>query len=224
MQVSVVMKPTRRKRYTRILAPLVGIIEERKGMTINNNKNIAIFLDRDGTIIEDNGHLSDLSEIVFFQKAFEALLRLRKYFLLFIVTNQPGVARGLISREDVNYINSGIVKRFIKAGIEFTDIYVCPHERSNNCDCIKPKPYFLQKAAKDYHIDLQRSFVVGDHPCDVQLAKNVGARGIFVLTGHGHKHVAELPEDTEIASGIMEAAGKIISYHLEATVSGSEIA
>jgi len=187
------------------------------------NKKVAIFLDRDGTIIEDNGHLSDLSEVVFFQKAFEALLRLRKYFLLFIVTNQPGVASGLISREDVNYINSGIVKRFTQAGIEIADIYVCPHERSNNCDCIKPKPYFLQKAAKDYHIDLQQSFVVGDHPCDVQLAKNAGARGIYVLTGHGRKHVAELPEDTEIASGIMGAAEKIISYRLEATASGSEI-
>jgi len=191
-------------------------------MTIDNNKNAAIFLDRDGTIIEDNGHLSDLSKVVFFEETVEALLCLSKHFLLFIVTNQPGVAKGLISREDVNYINSGIVKRFTKAGIEIIDIYVCPHERSNNCDCIKPKPYFLQKAAKDYHIDLQQSFVVGDHPCDVQLAKNVGARGIFVLTGHGSKHVAELTEDAEIVSGIMEAAERIISYRLDTKALRSE--
>ena len=188
---------------------------ERKGMTIDNNKNGAIFLDRDGTLIEDNGHLCDLSKVVFFQETFDALHRLQQHFLLFIVTNQPGVARGLISREDVNHINSEIVKTFTEAGIEIADIYVCPHERSNNCDCIKPKPYFLQKAAQDYHIDLQRSFVVGDHPCDVQLAKNVGARGIYVLTGHGSKHVDELPEDAEIVSGIMEAAERIISYHLD---------
>ena len=191
---------------------------ERKGMTIDNNKKGAVFLDRDGTIIEDNGHLSDLSKVVFFGETVEALLRLSKHFLLFIVTNQPGVARGLISREDVNHINSGIVTRFTGAGIEITDIYVCPHERSNNCDCIKPKPHFLEKAAKDYHIDLQQSFVVGDHPCDVQLAKSVGARGIFVLTGHGSKHVTELPEDAEIVSGIMEAAERIISYHLDTKV------
>ncbi len=184
-------------------------------MDIGSNKNGAVFLDRDGTIIEDNGHLSDLSKVVFFEETVEALLRLSKHFLLFIVTNQPGVARGLISREDVNYINSEIVKRFTKAGIEIMDIYVCPHERSNNCDCIKPKPYFLEQAAKDYNIDLQRSFMVGDHPCDVQLAKNVGARGIFVLTGHGSKHVAELPEGDEIVSGIMEAAERIISYRLD---------
>ena len=184
---------------------------ERKGMTtIDSNKNGAVFLDRDGTIIEDNGHLCDLSKVVFFKETFGALHQLQQHFLLFIVTNQPGVAKGLISREDVNYINSEVIKRFTKAGIEITDIYVCPHERSNNCECIKPNPYFLQKAAKDYHIDLQQSFVVGDHPCDVQLAKNVGARGIYVLTGHGSKHVAELPEDTEITSGIMEAAERII--------------
>jgi len=196
---------------------------ERKGMTIYSNKNCAIFLDRDGTIIEDNGHLSDLSKVVFFEETVEALLRLSKHFLLFIVTNQPGVARGLISREDVNYINSGIVNRFTKAGIEIIDVYICPHDRSDNCECIKPNPYFLQKAAKDYHIDLQRSFVVGDHPCDIQLAKNVGARGIFVLTGHGSKHVTELPEDTGIVSGIMEAAERIISYHLDTKALRTEI-
>ena len=65
--------------------------------------------------------------------------------------------------------------------------------------------------------------MVGDHPCDIQLAKNAGARSIYVLTGHGSKHVAELPEDTEIASGIMKAAERIISYHIGATVSRSGI-
>ncbi len=87
-------------------------------MDIGSNKNCAVFLDRDGTIIEDNGHLSGLSKVVFFEETVEALMRLSKHFLLFIVTNQSGVARGLISREDVNYINSVIVKRFTKAGID----------------------------------------------------------------------------------------------------------
>ena len=129
---------------------------------------------------------------------------------------------GLISRGNVNHINSEIVKAFGEAGIEISDIYVCPHDRLDNCDCIKPNPYFLQKAAKDYHIDLQRSFVVGDHPCDVELATNVGARGIYVLTGHGRKHLAELPESTEVVSGILEAAKRILSYNLNAKVSRSE--
>jgi len=191
---------------------------------MSSNYQTAIFLDRDGTIIEDQGHLRDPSEVVFFTETFEALQKLQKYYQLFIVTNQSGIAKGVVSQNDVDRVNVHIATTLAEEGITITDMYICPHERLNNCDCIKPKPYFLQKAAKDYHIDLQQSFVVGDHPCDVQLAKNVGARGIFVLTGHGRKHVAELPENTEIASGIMEAAEKIISYHLEATVSGSEIA
>lgn len=179
-----------------------------------DKKNAAIFLDRDGTIIEDKGHLSKMSEVVFFQNSFEALLRLQMNYLFFIVTNQPGVSRGLISREDVNHVNAEIVKRFAQSGIEFTDIYVCPHDRSDNCDCIKPNPYFLRKAARDYRIDLQRSFVIGDHPHDIQLAENAGAQGIYLLTGHGREHLAELTEDVEIASGIMEAALKII-YKIE---------
>jgi D-glycero-D-manno-heptose 1,7-bisphosphate phosphatase len=193
-------------------------------VAMSNNKNAAVFLDRDGTIMEDRGYLSDVSEIVFFPETIEALHQLQKYFLLFIVTNQPGIARGIISCEEVNHINSEIVKKFTKAGIEISDIYVCPHDRSDNCECIKPKPYFLQKTASGYNIDLQRSFVVGDHPCDVQLAKNAGARGIYILTGHGSKHVTELPEDTEVVSGIMEATERIISCHLDATVSRSGIA
>jgi D-glycero-D-manno-heptose 1,7-bisphosphate phosphatase len=190
----------------------------REKVAIGNNTNAAVFLDRDGTIIEDRGYLSDVSQIVFFPETIESLRRLQKYFLLFMVTNQPGIARGIISREDVNHINSATAEKMTEAGIEIADIYVCPHDRSDNCECIKPNPYFLQKAARDYNINLQRSFVVGDHPCDVHLAKNTGARGIYVLTGHGSKHVADLPQDAEIVSGIEEAAERIISCHRDTKV------
>lgn len=181
---------------------------------MNNSRKAAVFLDRDGTIIEDRGYLRSSSDVIFFPETVEALLRLSKHFLLFIVTNQPGIAKGFISREDVNHVNSWVVKRLAKSGVIITDIYVCPHERSNNCECIKPNPYFLIKAAKDYIIDIQKSFVIGDHPYDIQLAKNAGAYGIYVLSGHGSKHAAELPVNTEIVSGIMDAAKGIISYHL----------
>ena len=191
---------------------------------MSSNYQAAIFLDRDGTIIEDRGHLHSPTEVFFYPGVVELLRQLQKHFLLYIVTNQSGVAKGIISYNDVDRVNVHIVTTLAEEGVAITDVYVCPHDHKDNCRCIKPKPHFLEKAAKDYHIDLQRSFVVGDHPCDVQLAKNIGARGIYVLTGHGRKHVAELPEDTEIASGIMEAAEKIISHHLEATASGSEIA
>jgi len=181
---------------------------------VNRSRNVAVFLDRDGTIIEDRGHLRDPSEVIFFTETFEALRELQKHFLLFIATNQSGIAKGLITREDVDCVNTHVVTALAEAGVQICDLYVCPHSRSEKCRCIKPKPYFLRKAAEHYGIDLSASFTVGDHPHDVQLAKNAGARGIYVLTGHGWKHLDELPKDTETASGMMEAADTITSHHI----------
>ena len=178
---------------------------------MRNNKNTAIFLDRDGTILEDRGHLQDPSDAVFFPETLPALRKLQNHFLLFIVTNQPGIAEGKISRSDANRVNRRIADALAKGGVKVTDVYVCPHSRSDSCRCIKPKPYFLKRAAAFYDIDLDKSFTVGDHPHDIQLAKNVGAQGIYVLTGHGRKHLPELPQDTVVAAGIMEAAEKITS-------------
>lgn len=177
---------------------------------MRRNVSAAVFLDRDGTIIEDSGHLREPSEIVFFPETFEALRKLQGHFLLFIVTNQPGVARGIISIEDVNRVNQAVVETLGKEGVEIIDTYVCPHERSENCPCIKPKPYFLRKASSLYGLNLGKSFTVGDHPHDVEFGRNVGATGIYLLTGHGRKHLDELSENAHIAAGIMQAAEKII--------------
>jgi L-threonylcarbamoyladenylate synthase len=93
--------------------------------------------------------------------------------------------------------------------VRIADINVCPHKPTDGCVCIKPKPYFLERAARDYGVDLRRAFVVGDHPEDVEFARNVGACGIYVLTGHGAKHCRELPRDTIVVSGIAEASNWI---------------
>jgi len=180
---------------------------------VNRSRNVAVFLDRDGTIIEDRGHLRDSSEVVFFTEPFEALRELQKHFLLFIVTNQSGIAKRLITREDVDCVNTHVITTLAEEGVEICDLCVCPHSRSEGCRCIKPKPYFLRKAADRYGIDLSASFAVGDHPHDVQLAENAGARGVYVLTGHGWKHIDELPENVDIASGMAEAAEMIMSHH-----------
>lgn len=178
---------------------------------MNGNRKAAVFVDRDGTIIEDRGHLRDPSEVVFLPGTFEALQKLQDYFLLFIVTNQTGVAEGTITLADVNRVNRSVVAALTERGIVVADVYVCPHRRADDCLCIKPKPYFIRRAAERYGIDPGASFTVGDHPHDVQLARNSGARGIYVLTGHGRKHLGELASDTVIASGMAEAAETIMS-------------
>jgi D-glycero-D-manno-heptose 1,7-bisphosphate phosphatase len=175
----------------------------------------AVFLDRDGTLIEDRGHLADPSEVVFYPDTVEALRRLQERFLLFLVTNQPGVARGLISRRDVERVNARVQSDLAQAGVTITAAYICPHQRSDGCQCRKPNPHFLLRAAAAYGIDLPRSFTVGDHPHDVEFARSVGARGMYVRTGHGEKHLAELPAGEIVVAGITEAADRILALTIE---------
>ena len=172
--------------------------------------NKAVFLDRDGTIIEDRGNLGDPSEVVFYPESFEALRRLGEHFLLFIVTNQRGIADGLISRAQADEVNAHVVARLADEGVGITDVYVCPHKRSEGCSCIKPNTHFLDEAAGRYQIDLRQSFSVGDHPHDVQFGLNAGADGVYVMTGHGRKHFPELPPDTVVTDGITQAADYIL--------------
>lgn len=170
----------------------------------------AVFLDRDGTIIEDRGNLGDPDEVVFYPESFDALVRLGEHFLLIIITNQRGIADGLVSRAQVDEVNAHVVDRLAEAGVRIADVYVCPHKRSDGCACIKPNTYFLDDAAGRYRIDLRQSFSVGDHPHDVQLGLNAGADGVYVMTGHGRKHFGELPPDTVVVDGITEAADYIL--------------
>ena len=177
----------------------------------------AVFLDRDGTLIEDRGHLRSASEVVFFPDTFSALQRLQDHYRLFIVTHQPGIARGLASADEVAAVNEHVVSELRKQGVTISGVYCCPHDRSEDCICIKPNPYFLQEAARDYGLDLANSFVVGDHPHDVVLADNACATGIYVLTGHGTHHEAELPQWRVVVPGIREAADYILAARKEQT-------
>ncbi len=174
----------------------------------------AIFLDRDGTLIEDRGHLAKPEEVVFFPDTFEALRALQKRFRLFIVTNQSGVAEGRITIDEVNRVNQHITDILRKNKIEIDDVYVCPHSREDKCLCRKPAGFFLEQAAAKHRINLQHSFSIGDHPCDVQLAVRVGGRGVYILTGHGDKHLNELAPEVKILPNIKSVADWILSTEL----------
>jgi D-glycero-D-manno-heptose 1,7-bisphosphate phosphatase len=180
----------------------------------------AIFWDRDGTLIEDRGHLSDVSDVIFYPGTINALCRLHNCFLFFIVTNQPGVAKGMIGIDDVERINAHVVSRLADAGIAISAVYVCLHRRADQCECIKPNPYFLHKAAEDFRVSLPDSFVVGDHPHDVELAERAGAQGVYVCTGHGLKHLNELRGRQVVVSDIEAAADWILSRQPRATHGG----
>ncbi len=177
----------------------------------SNGPRPAVFLDRDGTLIEDRGCLRSPHEAVFFAGTVSALRRLQPHFRLFIATNQSGVGKGELTLDEANQVNSHVVQWLRGQGVEIDAVYCCPHQRADNCACIKPKPFFLEQAAREHRLDLRRSFVIGDHPHDVEFARNAGATGIYVLTGHGRKHRAELRGDNNVVAGIASAAEWILA-------------
>ena len=188
------------------------------GRKISDTRNGAVFLDRDGTLIEDQGYLRHPDDVLFFPNTTRALSRLQKEFLLFIVTNQNGVGKGKLTLQEVDKVNEYLIGQLGKKGVVISGIFVCPHKEEDDCACMKPKPFFLKKAANDFNLNLNRSYVIGDHPYDVEFAKGVGAKGLYVKTGHGEKHLNELPPGEVIVSDIGEAADWILreeqgNYH-----------
>lgn len=166
----------------------------------------AVFLDRDGTIIEDNGYLKQKSQVLFYPGVFDVLRELQKNFKLFIVSNQSGISKGFITVDDVKMIHQYTKETLLKEGIRIEGFYFCPHAKEDACFCIKPKPYFVFKAAAAYNIDLTRSFFIGDHPQDVEVADFVlGMKGIYLLTGHGRKHRHQVKPGAEIADNLQAA-------------------
>jgi D-glycero-D-manno-heptose 1,7-bisphosphate phosphatase len=174
----------------------------------------AVFLDRDGTLMEDYGYLGDPERAVLFPDTIPALRRLGSRFSLFIVTNQSGVGKGLLREDDVRRVNERVRSTLSAAGIDITEVYCCPHLSSDGCACRKPAPHFGRLAESTYGVDLARSFVIGDHPADVEFAANLGAKGIYVLTGHGAKHRGEVVVPCSVVSGIAAAVEEILGASL----------
>lgn len=176
-------------------------------------KHPAIFLDRDGTIIEDMGDIKQASEVQFYPFTFKALDLLQEHFLLFIITNQSGIAKGIVTVKEVEEVNNHILNTLKKQGIAIYDSFCCPHKSEDNCECKKPKTYFIEKARQLYNIDLNQSFIIGDHPSDVQCGINAGITPIYVLTGHGEKHKNEIKKETKVCNNILEAAKYLTSIN-----------
>lgn len=171
----------------------------------------AIFLDRDGTIIEDNGFINNALDIAFFPYTFKALKLLQKHFLLFVITNQSGISKGLISESEVQEVNKYITEYLKTKGITIFDTFYCPHSNEDNCTCKKPRPYYLYRAAQLYNVDLTKSFIIGDHPSDVECGINAGVTPIYLLSGHGRKHLDELMYNSRICENLSDASGFILS-------------
>ena len=142
----------------------------------------AVFIDRDGTIMEDTDYCSHPKDVRVFPGVLEALRRLKsRGFKLIIITNQSGIGRGLFTLDQYRAVESEVLQQLGDGLIDAT--YYCPDAPGQYSNCRKPAPGMVVKATQDHHIDLSRSFLIGDKEVDVQCARNAGVRAIRVRTG-----------------------------------------
>lgn len=182
----------------------------------------AVFLDRDGTIVEERGHIGRIDQVQFIRGAFTALRQLRKLgFKLVVISNQSGVARGIITLPQVERVNQYISSKLKKKNLFFDGLYYCPHHpKAGNgkfrkkCTCRKPSAGLVRLAQKKHNLSTRGNYVIGDKLTDVELAKNIGAKGVLVLTGFGREQLNRADDDSSkpdyIAKNILDAARWII--------------
>ena len=155
----------------------------------NNAKQPAIFIDRDGVINVDHGYVAKVDDFHFIAGVIDACKQLKeKGYLLVVITNQSGIARGYYSEQQFNQLTQWMDWSFANEGVELDGIYYCPHhyeygmgEYKVDCHCRKPKPGLILSAAKELKIDLSRSMLVGDSISDIQAGISAGLKGNYLV-------------------------------------------
>jgi D-glycero-D-manno-heptose 1,7-bisphosphate phosphatase len=171
-----------------------------------------VFVDRDGTVIEDRGFVHRVEDYAPLPGAAEALRRLQEAgFGLAIVTNQSGIGRGCFSEAEFQKFQSHLLEDLATQGVHIEATFHCPHRPDQGCDCRKPGTALLRRAEQELGARLEQSFVVGDKPEDVEMALRAGCQPIYVLTGYGARRRAELAPDVPVATDLPEAASQILT-------------
>jgi D-glycero-D-manno-heptose 1,7-bisphosphate phosphatase len=151
------------------------------------SKRRAVFLDRDGVINANRlDHVKSWDEFQFLPGALQALRQLAATrFVVLVTTNQAAIDRGQTTETTVRHIHARMVAAVQQAGGRIDGVYYCPHLPQANCDCRKPKTGLYEQGARDWDVDVARSYVVGDSLADITAARAIGAQPILVLTGRG---------------------------------------
>jgi D-glycero-D-manno-heptose 1,7-bisphosphate phosphatase len=187
-------------------------------------KRPAVFIDRDGTISDEVGYVNHASRFRLLEHSAEALRLLNEAgWLAILVTNQAGVARGYFSETMVQEVHANLAALLEKDGARLDAIYYCAHHPTVgeppyrlDCDCRKPRPGLINRAAAEWEIDLANSWMVGDRFSDVELARNAGVHSALVLTGYGrgeweHQRSSWTMEPEIVADNLLEAVKQILS-------------
>lgn len=182
--------------------------------------NCAVFLDRDGTINKDPGYLGEPSTVELFPGTASALFKLKSKLSckLIVISNQSGIARGFITKKMVDSVNEKINDLLSLNNVSIDAFYYCPYHPDFNsaeeCECRKPSPKLVYDAAKEFHIDLNRSYFVGDTVADMECGFNAGLKTVLVKTGYGKDSISILQNQdkipTFVAENLEDAANLII--------------
>jgi D-glycero-D-manno-heptose 1,7-bisphosphate phosphatase len=170
-------------------------------------KALAVFFDRDDTLIKNVPYLGDPAQVELLPGVSRAMEKLSEWgFALFIVSNQSGVGRGLITPQQVEAVNAEMVRQIGRN--YFKQIYNCYEEpEQSGVYQRKPSPYFLYQAAREYGLDLAKSYFVGDRLADILAGRNAGSRTILVLSGH---QVKERPLSSLLADDVVEGLAEAV--------------
>jgi histidinol-phosphate phosphatase family protein len=182
----------------------------------------AVFLDRDGTMIREVQFLRRPEDLVWLPATIDAIRLLnRAGFVVCVTTNQSGVGRGLYTEADVQVLHDIMTATLDAAGARVDAWFYCPHHPEATvtalrqvCECRKPRPGMIRRAAEQFSLELSRSFVIGDRLTDIGLAASVGARGVLVRTGYGEHTIAEQAGAAAgaalVAADLMEATAWLL--------------
>jgi histidinol-phosphate phosphatase family protein len=183
--------------------------------------NRAVFLDRDGTLIEEVGYLDRPERVVLFPWSVDAVRALNRAGMrVIIVSNQSGIARGFFTSAVVDAVHARIAELLAGGGATVDAYYYCPHhpdgkvrEYARACDCRKPGRGLVDRAVQEFGVDPEQSFAIGDRWLDVALARRVGAKGILVRTGYGATEEHQPPDGLvadAVVHNLVEAASWVL--------------
>lgn len=181
----------------------------------------AVFLDKDGTLVEDVPYNVDPALVTYTPNAINALQKLQAYgFKLFLVTNQAGLAKGVFSENQFNQLKDFLTDSLASHGIHLCGFYYCPHHPDGNvsrhampCACRKPAPGMLLDAARRHNIDLSRSWMVGDILHDIEAGRRAGCRTVLIDNGNETEwEISDQRTPDMVACDLLEAAQAIIEF------------
>jgi len=163
--------------------------------------NRAVFIDRDGTININYGYINNPNDFKMYPSVAKGIKLLQENgFKIIIITNQSGIARGHFSEKTLEEIHKKMKKDLSKEDAMVDAIYYCPHHPDEKCNCRKPNPGMLEKAIKDFDIDIEKSFIIGDRMLDVEVGKKVGCKTVLI------------PEDKELVEKEMQESDEEPDY------------